>query len=148
MIKSQSMQDLRKKAGAAIDSRVRAIMAGVGLTELRALMRGDPPTEKPNPRYKIHTTSFLFHIRPRYYEAGSTIMSHTLRLGFLTALFFFIEVITGLILMIYYTPSPEKAYTSMINILAGVPFGQFLRDMHRLGAEAMVRRSHHRVRPQ
>jgi quinol-cytochrome oxidoreductase complex cytochrome b subunit len=138
MIKSQSMQDLRKKAGTAFDNRVRAIMAGVGLTELRALMRGDPPTEKPNPRYKVHTTSFLFHIRPRYYEAGSTILTHTFRLGFLTALFFFIEVITGLILMIYYTPAPEKAYTSMINILAGVPFGQFLRDMHRLGAEAMV----------
>ncbi|MBP1702719.1 MAG: petB [Chloroflexi bacterium] len=138
MIKSQSMQDLRKKAGDALDQRVRAIMAGVGLTELRALMRGDPPTEKPNPRYKVHTTSFLFHIRPRYYEAGSTILTHTFRLGFLTSLFFFIEVITGLILMIYYTPSPEKAYTSMVNLLAGVPFGQFLRDMHRLGAEAMV----------
>jgi quinol-cytochrome oxidoreductase complex cytochrome b subunit len=138
MIKSQSMQDLRKKASTAVDNRVRAIMAGVGLTELRALMRGDPPTEKPNPRYKVHTTSFLFHIRPRYYEAGSTILTHTFRLGFLTSLFFFIEVITGLILMVYYTPSPEKAYSSMVNLLAGVPFGQFLRDMHRLGAEAMV----------
>ncbi len=138
MIKSLNLQESRKKIGAAIDYRVRAITAGLGITELGAILRGDPPTEKPNPRYKVHTTSFLFHIRPRYYELGSTIFSHTFRLGFLTTLFFFIELFTGLILMVYYTPSPEKAYTSIVNLMTNVPYGQFFRDMHRLGAEGMV----------
>ncbi|MEW5869664.1 MAG: cytochrome bc complex cytochrome b subunit [Chloroflexota bacterium] len=138
MLKSLNMQDLRKKAMQAVDARVRIITAGLGLNELRAVMRGDPPTEKPNPRYKVHTTSFLFHIRPRYYEAGSTILTHTFRLGFFTSFFFFVELFTGLILMIYYTPSPEKAYTSILDLLSNVPFGQLLRDIHRLGAEAMV----------
>jgi len=138
MIKSLNIQDMRRKIGQSIDNRVRIITAGLGLDELRAVMRGDPPTEKPNPRYKVHTTSFIFHIRPRYYQAGSTILSHTFRLGFLTTLFFFIELITGLLLMVYYTPSPDKAYTSILNLMSNVPFGQFLRDMHRLGAEAMV----------
>lgn len=138
MIKSLNLQDTRKKIGQAVDQRVRAITAGMGITELKALMRGDPPTEKPNPRYKVHTTSFLFHIRPRYYELGSTIFAHTFRLGFFTSLFFFIELITGLILMIYYTPSPDKAYTSIVNLMTNVPYGSFLRNMHRLGAEAMV----------
>jgi len=138
MINSQNLQDWRKKIGAAIDNRVRIITAGLGLDELRAVMRGDPPTEKPNPRYKVHTTSFIFHIRPRYYQLGSTILTHTFRLGFFTTLFFIIEAITGTLLMIYYTPSPEKAYISILNLLSNVPFGQFLRDMHRLGAEAMV----------
>ena len=138
MIKSLSVPGIRKKAGEAINNRVRIITAGLGLEELRAVMRGDPPTEKPNPRYKVHTTSFLFHIRPRYYEAGSTILTHTFRLGFFTAFFFFIELFTGLILMVYYTPSPEKAYTSIIDLLTRIPFGQILRDIHRLGAEGMV----------
>ena len=138
MIKSVNFQDLRQKASKAIDNRVRIITAGLGLNELRAVMRGDPPTEKPNPRYKVHTTSFLFHIRPRYYEVGSTIFTHTFRLGFFTTFFFFVEAITGLILMIYYTPSPEKAYQSILNLMSNVPFGQLLRDVHRLGAEAMV----------
>ena len=40
--------------------------------------------------------------------------------------------------MIYYTPSPEKAYTSILDLVNNVPFGQMLRDMHRLGAEGMV----------
>jgi quinol-cytochrome oxidoreductase complex cytochrome b subunit len=122
----------------SIDQRVRAITAGLGIQELRALMRGEPPTEKPNPRYKVHTTSFLFHIRPRYYELGSTIFSHTFRLGFLTTLFFFVELLTGLILMIYYVPSPDQAFSSIINLETNVAFGTFFRDMHRLGAEAMV----------
>jgi len=138
MLKSLNIQDMRQKLGQAVDHRVRIITAGLGLNELRAVMRGDPPTEKPNPRYKVHTTSFLFHIRPRYYEAGSTIFTHTFRLGFFTAFFFFVELFTGLILMIYYTPSPEKAYTSILNLMSNVPYGQMLRDIHRLGAEAMV----------
>jgi len=138
MLKSLNLQDLRQKALDMVDNRVRIITAGLGLNELRAVMRGDPPTEKPNPRYKVHTTSFLFHIRPRYYELGSTIFTHTWRLGFFTSFFFFVELFTGLILMVYYTPSPEKAYTSILELMSNVPYGQMLRDIHRLGAEGMV----------
>jgi ubiquinol-cytochrome c reductase cytochrome b subunit len=138
MIKSLNFQDMRAKASEAIDKRVRAITAGIGLNELQAVLRGDPPTERPNPRYKVHTTSFIFHIRPRYYEKGSTIFAHTFRLGFFTAFFFFVELFTGLILMIYYTPSPAEAYGSILSLLSNVPYGQMLRDLHRLGAEAMV----------
>jgi len=138
MLKTQNFQDFRKKAGQAFDNRVRAITAGLGLKELRAVLRGDPPTEKPNPRYKVHTTSFLFHIRPRYYEKGSTILTHTFRLGFFTSFFFFVELITGIILMVYYTPSPSDAYPSIQALLSSIPFGKMIRDMHRLGAEAMV----------
>ena len=138
MIKSESMQNLRQKIAEATDKRVRAITAGLSLREIQALLRGDPPTEKPNPRYKFHTISFLAHIRPRYYEKGSTILTHTFRLGFFTSFFFFVELFTGLILMVYYTPSPEQAYNSILNLLSNVPFGQVLRDLHRLGAEGMV----------
>jgi quinol-cytochrome oxidoreductase complex cytochrome b subunit len=138
MLKSLNLEDIRQKTIHAVDHRVRMITAGLGLNELRAVMRGDPPTEKPNPRYKVHTTSFLFHIRPRYYELGSTIFTHTWRLGFFTAFFFFVELFTGIILMLYYTPSPEKAYSSIVGLLTNVPYGQMLRDIHRLGAEAMV----------
>lgn len=138
MLKSLNLQNLRDKVWEKIDQRVRIITAGLGLNEIRAVLRGDPPTEKPNPRYKVHTTSFLFHIRPRYYEAGATIFTHTFRLGFFTTFFFFVELFTGLILMIYYTPSPEKAYDSILHLISNVPFGLLLRDIHRLGAEAMV----------
>ncbi len=133
-----NMQEFRQKASKSIDHRVRAIMAGLSLDELRALVRGDPPTEKPNPRYRVHTSSFLFHIRPRYYEAGSLILTHTFRLGFFVSFFFFLELFTGIILMFYYTPSPEKAFGSILYLMSSVPYGQLLRDLHRIGAEGMV----------
>ena len=138
MIRSINIQDLRQKLVVAIDKRVRAITAGLGIDELRNVLRGDPPVEKPNPRYKVHTTSFLFHIRPRYYAKGSTILTHTFRLGFLTMFFFMVELITGIILMIYYVPTPGEAYQSILKIVSEVPFGNLMRDLHRLGAEAMV----------
>ena len=87
MLKSQSMQDIRKKVGEAVDQRVRIITAGMGINELRAVLRGDPPTEKPNPRYRAQVKSFMLHIRPKFYQEGSTWFSHTLRLGLFSTFF-------------------------------------------------------------
>ncbi len=121
-----------------IDETTRAVLAGIGVREARAILRGESPTEKPNPRYRAQVKSFLLHIRPKFYQEGSTWFTHTFRLGMLSTLLFVIETITGLILMVYYTPSPDIAYYDMLNILSNVNFGKFLRDMHRLGAELMV----------
>ena len=121
-----------------IDDRVRIITAGLSIRELRAVMRGDPPTEKPNPRYKVITTSFIAHLRPRYYPAAATRFTHTFRLGFFTTFFFIVEVITGVVLMVYYIPFPDQAYGSILEIESNVFFGELMRDLHRLGAEGMV----------
>src|SRR3990172_602542 len=130
--------ELRQKTFKAIDNRVRIITAGLNLRELRAVLRGDPPTEKPNPRYRVITTSFIAHLRPRYYPKAATWFTHTFRLGFFTTFFFVVEVITGVILMVYYIPFPDQAYGSILEIESNVFFGELLRDIHRLGAEAMV----------
>lgn len=135
---SLSNEEKREKIQEAIDNRVRIITAGLSLKELRALARGEPPTERPNPRYKVHVVSFLVHIRPKFYQKASTIFVHTFRLGYLSAFFFLVEIITGLILMIYYVPSPAEAYGSILTIESNVMFGKLMRDMHRLGAELMV----------
>ncbi len=123
---------------AKADETTRAVLAGIGLREARAILRGDEPTERPNPRYKAHVKSFVLHIRPKYYQRGSTWFTHTFRLGFFSTFFFIVETITGLILMIFYSPTPANAYSDMLNILSNVPFGRFMRDLHRLGAELMV----------
>ncbi|MFQ5576235.1 MAG: cytochrome bc complex cytochrome b subunit [Anaerolineae bacterium] len=129
---------LKQALATAIDTRFRAIMAGISAKELRALLRGDGPTEKPNPRYRAQVKSFLLHIRPKFYQEGSTWFSHTFRLGYFSVFLFVVELVTGLILMVYYAPAPERAYGDMLNILSNVTFGKFFRDLHRLGAELMV----------
>ena len=111
--------------------------AGLSWNDVRSILRGDPPP-KPNPRVYPHTEAFWFHIRPSFYHEAVTTLYPTFRLGYLSALFFLIEIITGMFLMVFYTPSPERAYKDMIDIMTNVPFGTFMRDLHRLGAELMV----------
>ena len=130
--------DWEQKTRDKVDETTRAVSGGLSVEELRAVFRGDPPTERPNPRYKLHTKSFLFHLRPRYYQRGSTWFTHTFRLGWLSTFLFFVETITGLILMIFYAPTPAEAYGDILNLLSNVPFGDYMRDMHRWGAELMV----------
>jgi len=120
------------------DNTMRAVSAGMGIADVRAMFRGDPPIEKPNPRYKVFTNGFVAHIRPRYYEKSSTKFTHTFGLGYLSAWSFLIETITGLILMVWYIPEQTYAYNSMIQIMTEIPFGQLMRDIHRVGAEVMV----------
>jgi quinol-cytochrome oxidoreductase complex cytochrome b subunit len=132
------LDELREKVNEIVDERVRAITAGLSMKEIRAILRGDPPTEKPNPRYKVITTSFIAHLRPRYYPAAATWFQHTFRLGWFTTFFFMVELITGLVLMVYYIPFPDQAYESILTIESNVFLGELMRDMHRLGAEAMV----------
>lgn len=136
--RTELIEKTKEVAWQQADNTVRAVTAGMGIADTRAFFRGDPPLEKPNPRYKIHVNAFFAHIRPKYYEKSSTKFSHTWGLGYLSAYMFFLETITGVILMVFYTPSDRRAYEDIIKIMAAVPFGQLMRDIHRVGAELMV----------
>jgi len=127
---------LRAVTDAADDVFTR-ITAGIPAAEVRRMLRGEAPG-RPNPRLKPHSEAFLLHIKPTYYHESVTKFTHTFRLGLISTYLFFLETITGLILMIWYAPTPERAYTDMIRLLSNVPFGQLMRDLHRLGAELMV----------
>jgi len=119
------------------DDTFTRITAGISAGEFRRMLRGEPPG-RPNPRLKPHSEAFLLHIKPTYYHESVTRWTHTFRLGLLSTYLFFFETITGMILMIWYTPSPAQAYVDMIRLMSNVPFGQLMRDLHRLGAELMV----------
>ena len=119
------------------DDTFTRITAGISAGEFRKMLRGEPPG-RPNPRLRPHSDSFLLHIKPAYYHESVTRFTHTFRLGLLSTYLFFVETVTGIFLMIWYAPSPERAYIDMIRLLSNVPLGQFMRDLHRLGAELMV----------
>jgi ubiquinol-cytochrome c reductase cytochrome b subunit len=120
-----------------VNDVVERATVGLDVDELRGMLRGDPPG-RPNPRLTPHADSFWMHMRPGYYNEAVTGLYPTFRLGFLSTFFFVVEFITGIFLMVFYTPSTQLAYANMLDILSNVPLGQFMRDLHRLGAEAMV----------
>ncbi|MBZ0305677.1 MAG: cytochrome bc complex cytochrome b subunit [Anaerolineae bacterium] len=129
---------LRKAVYEGVDEVITRVTAGMNIQDIREALRGDEPSRRPNPRLTPHADGFFLHIRPSFYHEAVTGIYPTFRLGFLSTFFFFLEVITGLFLMIFYTPSPAVAYENMLEILGNVPMGQFMRDLHRLGAEGMV----------
>ena len=59
-------------------------------------------------------------------------------LGSLCLLLFVLLVTTGIILAMYYNPSPYKAYQSVDYIMNEVPMGSILRGLHHWGGGAMV----------
>ena len=132
-----SEMGLKQATLAKIDDAVSRTTAGLNIADIRAALRGDEP-RRPNPRLRPHADGFWFHIRPSFYHTAVTTFYPTLRLGWMATFFFAWETITGIFLMIFYTPEPGTAYNDMWNILGNVPFGQLMRNMHRLGAELMV----------
>jgi ubiquinol-cytochrome c reductase cytochrome b subunit len=129
---------IRKATLELIDESVERLTAGLNIQDVREALRGEPPSRRPNPRLTPHADAFWMHMRPSYYNQAVTGVYPTFRLGWLSTYFFLVEIITGLFLMIFYTPSPDAAYQNMLNILSNVPLGQFMRDLHRIGAEGMV----------
>lgn len=59
-------------------------------------------------------------------------------LGSATTVTFIIMVLTGMLLMVYYQPSPQVAYHSVKYIQNQVFLGGFVRNLHHWAASAMV----------
>jgi quinol-cytochrome oxidoreductase complex cytochrome b subunit len=84
-------------------------------------------------RFELSKTlgGFLYRAVPRgvgwWYTLGSA-----------TMVTFILLVVTGIFLMMNYSPSPDHAYDSVQYIMTGVPFGKLIRSIHFWSASAMV----------
>ncbi len=79
----------------------------------------------------------FLHLHPVAIRRGAIRLSFTWGMGLLTFFLFLVETVTGVLLMFYYRPVVEYAYTDMIGLRAHVPFG-LMREIHRWAAHAMV----------
>jgi menaquinol-cytochrome c reductase cytochrome b subunit len=77
------------------------------------------------------TKYFLFRKVP-----PETNWFHTLGSATLTA--FLVQLVTGVILAMYYKPSPEEAYGSIEKITNELTLGWLVRGMHRWGASVFI----------
>lgn len=128
---------LKQALIAKTDDVVERITAGLNVNDIRGMLRGDEP-RRPNPRLRPHADGFWLHIRPSFYHTEVTHIYPTFRMGWLSTFMLVWETLTGIFLMIFYTPSPEAAYGNIWDILGNVPLGQLTRNLHRFGAEVMV----------
>ena len=102
-----------------------------------AIFRSGKPTSDRARSQKVFG-NFLLHIHSTRIHLRSLQFSATLGLGVAALASFFVAAVTGILLMIYYTPSTELAYASVKDIHYVVPTGRFIRNLHRWSAHLMV----------
>jgi quinol-cytochrome oxidoreductase complex cytochrome b subunit len=103
----------------------------------RSIFRHGWP-DNPLDRSLTMTSNVFFHLHPVKVSRKSLKWSYSFGLGFMAIILFGVLVFTGVLLMFYYVPSIERAYTTMKEIQLSVPLGQITRNMHRWSAHAMV----------
>jgi quinol-cytochrome oxidoreductase complex cytochrome b subunit len=74
--------------------------------------------------------NILLHIHPVKVNEASLRFTRTFGLGGMAALLIVVQLLTGVLLRFYYTPSPAEAYDSVIFLKNQVIFGQFIRNIH------------------
>jgi quinol-cytochrome oxidoreductase complex cytochrome b subunit len=94
--------------------------------------------DNPLDRSLVMTTNVFFHLHPVKVSRKSLRVAYSFGLGIISLIVFAILSLTGILLMFYYTPTIERAYTYILFLETVVPFGQLLRNMHRWGAHLMV----------
>src|SRR5512136_744731 len=64
--------------------------------------------------------------------------ARTYYLGGITLFFFMVQAITGTLLALYYQPTPDTAYNSILYIMNQVSFGWLIRSIHAWSANFMI----------
>jgi quinol-cytochrome oxidoreductase complex cytochrome b subunit len=95
-------------------------------------------TNHPLDRSLAMTSNIFLHLHPVKVNRRSLRWNYSFGLGVITTILFLLLIVTGTLLMFYYVPSVERAYSTMKEIQISVPLGQLTRNMHRWAAHGMV----------
>lgn len=82
--------------------------------------------------------NFYHHLHPPRISAAQARLSYTLGAGGLAVFFSLILLVTGLLEMYYYSPTPDQAAASIQIITNLVPFGNLIRNLHYWSAQLLV----------
>lgn len=83
-------------------------------------------------------TNFLKHLFPRVVLERNLRISYTFCLGGLAFTAFLLMLASGMLLLVYYQPTPERAYASILFLEASVWGGKYLRSLHRLTSHTFL----------
>ena len=103
----------------------------------RSVFRSGYPNTPRNQMLAIATSVFL-HLHPTRIHKTHVKVTHTYCLGGLSFFMFLSLTVTGVMLMFYYVPSVDRAYSDIAALETNVRFGMLLRNLHRWTAHSMV----------
>src|SRR5919198_2576743 len=103
----------------------------------RSIFRHGYPDSRKNQSLAVFTNVFL-HLHPVKVRRHALAIPYTWCMGGLSFFLFLALTLTGTLLMFYYRPTTEWAYSDIKDLETVVLFGQLLRNMHRWAAHGMV----------
>jgi len=83
-------------------------------------------------------SDFLKHLFPRAVLVKNLRISYTFCLGGLAFSAFLIMLASGMLLLVYYQPTPERAFGSILFLESSVWGGRYLRSLHRLTSHVLL----------
>jgi menaquinol-cytochrome c reductase cytochrome b subunit len=89
-------------------------------------------------RQKELARDFLRHLFPRVTLRRNLRFTYTFCLGGLAFTAFLMLVATGLLLLFYYQPTPERGFPSILFLESSVWGGKFVRSLHRVSSHALL----------
>jgi quinol-cytochrome oxidoreductase complex cytochrome b subunit len=81
---------------------------------------------------------FLKHLFPRVVLEKNLRIRYTFCLGGLAFTAFMIMLASGMLLLVYYQPTPERAFNSILFLESAVWGGKYLRSLHRLTSHVLL----------
>ena len=75
------------------------------------------------------------HLRSYKTPKGASYLS---TLGFVALIAFIVQVITGIMLLLYYVPHPDYAFQSVQTITNDIPYGWLFRLIHNVGSNIII----------
>lgn len=81
---------------------------------------------------------FLRHLFPRVVLRQNLRISYTLCLGGLSFTVLLILIFSGMLLLVYYRPTPDDAYESILFLERSVYGGAYIRSLHRISSHAFL----------
>lgn len=102
----------------------------------KSIFRTGIPVTRRQRMMGILNNVFL-HLHPVRLPKHAVKLKYTWCMGGLSFFLFLVLTISGILLMFYYRPTVEYAYTDIMDLSEQVPLG-IMREIHRWGAHAMV----------
>jgi len=117
--------------------KVSGLMDQVKRSQIwKSVFRHDIPSDERG-RAQVVLSNVFLHLHPVRMPKSGIRVRYTWCMGGLTFFIFLVETITGILLMFYYRPTLEYAYTDIIDLGEQVPLG-IMREIHRWGAHLMI----------
>ncbi|MBN1563012.1 MAG: cytochrome b N-terminal domain-containing protein [Anaerolineae bacterium] len=105
---------------------------------VRRSIQRDPFPDDSRGRARQVLNDLILHLHATKVPVRALKISYSFGLGLLAILFFLVLIVTGVLLLFVYTPTPEDAYASIRILETEIWMGQLVRNLHHWSGNALL----------